>query len=72
MCMYMFTHRHTHTHTDICTKCVQKSIKTEAVFTQAEMIWFDTTSTIVGYLMLNPVFMYVLNIQGDQKKKQNP
>ena len=26
------------------------------------MVWFDGISTIVGYLMPNPVYTYILNI----------
>ena len=26
------------------------------------LVWFDGISTIVGYLMLNPVCTYILNI----------
>ena len=30
------------------------------------LVWFSGTSTIVGYLMPNPVFTYILNIYDSQ------
>ena len=28
------------------------------------LVWFDGISTIVGYLMPNPLYTYILNIDG--------
>ena len=55
-CIYIYIYIYIYTHTRVCVcACIY-------IYIGGCLVWFYGISTIVGYLMLNFVYTYILNI----------